>query len=94
MAERTQIKPNDTVLNRSTGETKVVAACNYVSKELLLYNDDGEVIWQTVWLFTDCEIVKRGYESKSQPEKLINELLASGMDNFVDTTSAMWHGLL
>jgi hypothetical protein len=89
MSER-GIKPNDTVLHRPSGETWVVAGVNHGTGQLIPFGYPFPSIGKIV----DCELLEKGYEREPQSEKTIRALMARGLDNFVDVTSAMLHGII
>lgn len=87
---RNTIMPNDVVLHRPSEETLVVAGVNYATKEIC----PKGYPFPSVVKLEDCELVERHYESECQSEKIIREFQNRGMLNFIDTRSAMFHGLL
>lgn len=90
MEERNDIRPNDTVLHRPTGETWVVCGVN---------RDLGTLIpcgypFPSMARLEDCELVERGYEKEPQSEEQIRALQKHGMTSYIDVRSAMFHGII
>ena len=87
---RTEIKPNDIVLHKPSGEKWVVAGVNA---------HDGKLIpkgypFPSVANISDCELIEGRYEFEYQTEDVIKALMQCGMIDFVDCRSAMLHGIL
>lgn len=87
---RTEIKPNDVVLHKPSGEKWVVAGVNAY---------DGKLIpkgypFPSVANIADCELIEARYEVEYQEEAVIKALIRHGLKNFVDVRSAMLHGLI
>lgn len=87
---RTQIKPNDIVLHKPSGEKWVVAAVNI---------EDGKLIpmgypFPSLANMADCELLEMGYDNRYQEESIIKYLKDHGMMSFIDVRSAMFHGIL
>lgn len=87
---RTEIKPNDIVLHKPSGEKWVVAGVNAY---------DGELIpkgypFPSMANISDCELLEGRYEFEYQEESVIKALMQCGMNSFIDIRSAMLHGLL
>lgn len=87
---RTEIKPNDIVLHKPSGEKWVVAGVNAF---------DGKLIpkgypFPSIANISDCELIEARYEFEYQEEDVIKALMQCGLHNFVDIRSAMLHGLL
>lgn len=87
---RKEIRPNDVVLHRPSGEKWVVAGVNYETGEVVPFGYP----FPSVGKMVDCEIVERKYETEPQSEETIKKFLDMGMVNFIDTRSAMFHGFL
>ena len=87
---RTEIKPNDIVLHKPSGEKWVVAGVNAY---------DGKLIpkgypFPSIANISDCELIEGNYEFEHQEEVVIKALMQCGLKAFVDVRSAMLHGLL
>lgn len=87
---RIEIKPNDIVLHKPSGEKWVVAGVNVY---------DGKLVpkgypFPSVANIEDCELLERRYEFECQEEFVIKEFLRCEMASFVDIRSAMLHGLI
>lgn len=87
---RTEIKPNDIVLHKPSGEKWVVAGVNAY---------DGKLVpmgypFPSIANISDCELIEGRYEFECQGEDVIKALMQCGMQNFVDVRSAMFHGLI
>lgn len=87
---RTEIKPNDIVLHKPSGEKWVVAGVNAY---------DGKLIpkgypFPSIANIADCELIEARYEVEYQEETVIKALIQHGLKNFVDVRSAMLHGLI
>ena len=89
MSER-GIKPNDTVLHRPSGETWVVAGVNHSTGELIPYGYP----FPSIGKIADCELLEKGCETKPQEEHVIKTFQDMGLVNFIDTRSAMFHGII
>lgn len=90
MSERTDIRPNDTVIHKPTGETWVVCGVN---------RDLGTLIpcgypFPSVARIADCELKERGYETEPQSLEEINALKKHHMESYIDVKSAMFHGII
>lgn len=88
--KRTEIKPNDVVLHKPSGEKWVVAGVD---------RDGGRVIpkgypFPSIARLEDCELLECGYEAHPQDEDVIRGLYDRGLESFVDPMSAMWQGLI
>jgi len=89
MSERTDIRPNDTVLHKPTGETWVVCGVN---------RDKGTLIpcgypFPSMARLEDCELVERRYEDDPQSVEEIKALRGHGLNSYVDERSAKLCGL-
>lgn len=87
---RNEIKPNDIVLHKPSGERWVVAGVNAF---------DGKLIpkgypFPSIANIKDCELIEGRYEVEYQDEDMIKALMQCGMKSFVDIRSAMMHGLM
>lgn len=87
---RTEIKPNDIVLHKPSGEKWTVAGVNAY---------DGKLVpkgypFPSVANISDCELIEWRYEFEYQSEDVIKALMRNGMQSFVDVRSAMLHGLI
>lgn len=87
---RTNIMPNDVILHKPSGETWVVAGVNYATREVC----PAGYPFPSVAKMEDCEILERNYETEPQSLDAIRAFQKCGMPNFIDTRSAMFHGVL
>ncbi len=90
MSERTDIRPNDTVLHKPTGETWVVCGVD---------RDKGTLIpcgypFPSLANINDCELLERGYEREPQSEEQIKALQGHGLTSYIDVKSAIFHGII
>lgn len=90
MEERTDIRPNDTVLHKPTGETWVVCGVNHDLKTLIPCGYP----FPSMALLEDCELLERGYEKEPQSVEQIKALQKHGLTNYIDVKSAMFHGII
>ena len=88
--ERTEIRPNDTVLHKPTGETWVVCGVNHDLKTLIPCGYP----FPSIGKIEDCELLQSEYETHPQTVEQINALKKHGMDNYIDVKSAMFHGII
>lgn len=86
---RTEIKPNDIILHKPSGEKWVVAGVDVISGKLIPMGYP----FPSIANIADCELIEERYEFESQGESVIKEFLRRGMSSFVDTDSAVLHGL-
>ena len=87
---RTDIKPNDVVIHKPSGEKWLVAG---------VCAEQGKLIpcgypFPSVVNLADCELLERGYETKPQEEKVIRELMDHGLAAFVDARSALLYRII
>lgn len=82
---RTDIKPNDVVLHKPSGEKWVVAGVNAEEGKLIPYGYP----FPSIANMADCELLERGYEAKPQEERVIREFMNHGLLSFVDVRSAL-----
>ena len=87
---RNKIMPNDVVLHKPTGEKIVVCGVDHAKGKLIACGYPFPSMMDT----GDCEIIERNYEYECQSIEHINALKAEGLTNFIDVTSAMFHGMI
>ena len=85
-----RIQPNDIVKHIPTGEEWVVCGVNLSSGKLIPCGYP----FPTTADISDCELVEKRYHIEPQSEEQIKALQKEGLTNFIDVTSAMFHGLL
>ena len=90
MSERTDIRPNDTILHKPTGETWVVCGVD---------REKGKLIpcgypFPSLADIADCELLERHYEAEPQRMEQIKALQDRGLTSYIDVTSAMFHGII
>ena len=83
---RNDIKPNDIVLHKPSGEKWVVAGVNREAHSLI---PKGFPI-PSVARIEDCELLERRYEFERQDEKLIKFFRDNGMNGYIDGLSYMF----
>ncbi len=84
------IKPNDLVLHKPSGEEWIVCGVNY---------DQGKLIpcgypFPSRADISDCELIESRYNNYPQSEEQIKALKQYGCTSFIDVKSAMYHGLI
>ena len=85
--KREEIKPNDIVLHKPTGEKWVVAGVNYNEGNLVPMGDS----FSTMAKIADCELLERRYETEKQDAHAIRYFMEN-MPSYVDVQSAVAHG--
>ena len=85
-----KIRPNDTVRHKPSGETWVVCGVDHGKGELIPCGHP----FPTIAKVSDCELIKENYITKPQSEEHIKELQEQGLERFIDTRSAMLHGII
>lgn len=83
---RNDIKPNDIVLHKPTGEKWVVAGVNREAHSLI----PKGYPFPSVARIEDCELLERRYEFERQDEKLIKFFRDNGMNGYIDGLSYMF----
>lgn len=86
--KRTEIKPNDVVLHKPSGEKWVVAGVDRGNRRLI----PKGYPFPTVVNLDSCELLECGYEGHPQGENVIHALIDRGLTSFIDPMSAMLHG--
>lgn len=86
----TAIMPNDIVRHRPTGEEWVVCGVNRERGELIPCGYPFPSIAQ----IADCDLVEKRYSKEPQTREQIEALKKAGCLNFIDVTSAMFHGII
>lgn len=84
-----EIKPNDIVLHKPTGEKWVVCGVNNATGELIPCGHP----FPSIAKISDCELLESKYMTKPQTIEQINLLKEYGLTNFIDVTSTMFHGV-
>lgn len=87
MTKRNEIKPNDIVLHKPTGEKWVVAGVNYKDGNLIPMGNSFSTLAQ----IADCELVERRYETEPQDAQAIRYFMEHA-PSYVDVKSAVAHG--
>lgn len=87
---RNNIMPNDTILHKPTNETWIVCGVNIQNGTLIPFGYPFPTIAKT----EDCELLEYGYESNPQSLEQIQALQKEGLTNYIDVTSALFHGIL
>ena len=90
MNERTDIRPNDTVVHKPTGERWVVCGVNRDLKTLIPCGYP----FPSMARMEDCELVERAYEKEPQSIEQIEALKKHHMESYIDVRSAMFHGII
>lgn len=83
---RNDIKPNDIVLHKPSGEKWVVAGVNREACTLI----PKGYPFPSVARIEDCELLERRYEFERQDEKLIKFFRNNGMNGYIDGLSYMF----
>lgn len=83
---RNEIKPNDIVLHKPSGEKWVVAGVNREAHSLI----PKGYPFPSVARIEDCELLERRYEFERQDEKLIKFFRDNGMNGYIDGLSYMF----
>ena len=83
---RNDIKPNDIVLHKPSGEKWVVAGVNHEAHSLI----PKGYPFPSVARIEDCELLERRYEFERQDEKLIKFFRDNGMNGYIDGLSYMF----
>ena len=83
---RNEIKPNDIVLHKPSGEKWVVAGVNREAGCLI----PKGYPFPSVARLEDCEIIERRYEFERQDENLIKFFRDNGMNGYIDGLSYMF----
>lgn len=83
---RNDIKPNDIVLHKPSGEKWVVAGVNREAHSLI----PKGYPFPSVARIEDCELLERRYEFERQDEKLIKFFRDNGMNGYIDGLSYMF----
>lgn len=87
---RTDIKPNDVVIHKPSGEKWLVAGVCAEQGKLIPYGCQ----FPSVANMGDCELLERRYETEPQEKMVIRELMAHGLTAFVDVRSALLYGII
>jgi hypothetical protein len=85
----TAIMPNDIVLHRPTGEEWTVCGVNYKRGELI----PGGYPFPSFARIADCDLIEKRYNKECQTREQIEALKKAELPNFIDATSAMFHGI-
>ncbi len=85
-----EIRPNDLVLHKPSGEKWIVCGVN---------NEQGKLIpsgypFPSMANISDCELIESRYAAEPQTVEQINALKQHGCTSFIDVKSAMFHGLI
>lgn len=85
--KRNEIKPNDIVLHKPTGERWVVAGVSYKEGGLIPKGHP----FPSVARIADCELIERRYEKEHQDANAIRYFMEN-MPSYVDVPSAIGEG--
>lgn len=89
-AMRREIKPNDTVLHKPSGEKWTVAGVNEADGTLIPCGYPFPSCART----EDCEILEHRYEVEMQSAEIITWFYDHGYPGYIDVRSALYQGLM